>query len=247
MISRLIFAGRAVGTGLLGSGLQGHGGGESDGEQQGQGEPEGVVGEAGGSPGSGHGADEEGEADEGELAGFGEALRAEGGVGRESAVEEAVGEFAQVAGDEGRVVGEAADLAEGRDLQGGDERDGGSKEQLRERKREQASDGEGKDLERKDKEGGLTLRTEPQEAGAGDAGEEGNEGDDVAKGLAPILRDEADAEEDDVAGHGVGEDTAVEEVDDGIEQAAGGGEEDGGAERSWRRRIGGSSGHAWIG
>ena len=36
-----------------------------------------------------------------------------------------------------------------------------------------------------------------------------------------------DAEEDDVAGHGVGKDVAVVEVDDGVEQAAGGGEQHG--------------------
>jgi hypothetical protein len=49
----------------------------------------------------------------------------------------------------------------------------------------------------------------------------------VGDDFAPVATQDGDAEEDDVAGHGVGEDVAVVEVDDGVEQAAGGGEEHG--------------------
>jgi len=48
-------------------------------------------------------------------------------------------------------------------------------------------------------------------------------GDDVF----PVAADDGDAEEDDVAGHGIGKDVAMVEVDDGVEQAAGGGQEHG--------------------
>ena len=48
-------------------------------------------------------------------------------------------------------------------------------------------------------------------------------GDDVF----PVATSQGDSEEDDVAGHGIGEDMAVVEEDEGVEQAAGGGEEHG--------------------
>ena len=50
-------------------------------------------------------------------------------------------------------------------------------------------------------------------------------------GAPEIPLEEADAEEDDVAGLGVGEDPAPEEVGIGVLQAAGEGEEDHGIER----------------
>jgi len=53
----------------------------------------------------------------------------------------------------------------------------------------------------------------------------------VGDDLLPVVAKDGDAEEDDVAGHGVGEDVAVVEVDDGVEQAAGGGQEHGVGER----------------
>ena len=49
----------------------------------------------------------------------------------------------------------------------------------------------------------------------------------MTAGLAPIPGDQADAEQDDVASRSIGEDMAVEGVDDGVEQASGGGEQRG--------------------
>jgi len=52
-------------------------------------------------------------------------------------------------------------------------------------------------------------------------------GDDIG----PVMAENGDAEEDDIARHGIGEDVAVIKVDDGIEQAASGGQEHGVGER----------------
>ena len=63
--------------------------------------------------------------------------------------------------------------------------------------------------------------------GGEDAGEEACEGDEVRDDIRPVAAEYGDAEEDDVAGHGTGEDVAVEEEDDGVEQATGDGQEHG--------------------
>ena len=57
------------------------------------------------------------------------------------------------------------------------------------------------------------------------------EGDEVRDDLSRVVAEDGDAEEDDVAGHGVGEDMAMVEVDDGVEQATGGGQKHGVGER----------------
>jgi len=44
--------------------------------------------------------------------------------------------------------------------------------------------------------------------------------------FAPMVAEERDAEEGDVSSHGVGEDTAVIEEDEGVEEAAGAGEDE---------------------
>ncbi len=63
------------------------------------------------------------------------------------------------------------------------------------------------------------------------------DGDEMGDDAARIVGDDRDAQEDEIAGHGVGEDMAVVQVDDGVEQAAGGGEEHGaGRARRVRRR-----------
>jgi hypothetical protein len=49
--------------------------------------------------------------------------------------------------------------------------------------------------------------------------------------ISPIMAQEGDAQKDDVASHGVGEDVAVVEVNDGVKQSAGGGQEHGVGER----------------
>lgn len=49
--------------------------------------------------------------------------------------------------------------------------------------------------------------------------------------IFPIAADQGDSKEDDIASHGVGEDMAVIEEDEGVEQASGGGEEQSVGER----------------
>jgi hypothetical protein len=57
--------------------------------------------------------------------------------------------------------------------------------------------------------------------GGEDYGEEACERDKVSDDISTVAAEDGDAEEDDVAGHGTGEDVAVEEEDDGVEQATG--------------------------
>jgi len=178
-----------------------------------------------GGPGAEQGSDEEEDADDGEFAGFGEFTAADVGVGMEEEVGDAFGDLADVAGDEGGVVGEAADGAEGGDLEGGDEGDGGGEDGLGECGGSEAGEEEDDHLEDKDGKRGLELRADAEEARGGDAEDEGQDGREMAQGLGVVLLDERDAEEDDVAGEGVGEDVAVEDEDGGVEQAADGGEE----------------------
>jgi hypothetical protein len=92
-----------------------------DSEEKGFGEPEGVIMPAGGRPGAEDGSEEEAKADEAEVASLGEAFFAGlwSGVWGEGFVE-AFGYVAEVAGDEGGVVGETVYTAEAGDLEGGD-------------------------------------------------------------------------------------------------------------------------------
>jgi hypothetical protein len=64
-----------------------------------------------------------------------------------------------------------------------------------------------------------------------DSCEEARDGDEVRHDISPVAADHGDAKEDDVAGHGIGEDVTVEEEDDGVEEATCGGEEHGVGER----------------
>ena len=210
-------------------GLEPEDAGEGD-EEQGFGEPEGFVAEVRGGPGAEQGSGEEEDADDGELAGLGEFAAADFGVGMEEAVGDAFGDLADVAGDEGGVVGEAADGAKGGDLEGGDEGDGGGEDGLGEGGWREAGEEEDGHLEEQDGERGLELRPDAKQAGGGDAEDKGQDGCEMAQGLRVVLLDERDAEEDDVAGEGVGEDMAVEDEDGGVEQAADGGEERGAEE-----------------
>ena len=59
-----------------------------------------------------------------------------------------------------------------------------------------------------------------EEIGEEDAGDESEDGQEMAKGLGVVVMQEGDAEEDTIAGHGGGEDVAVVEVDEGVERAA---------------------------
>jgi hypothetical protein len=67
--------------------------------------------------------------------------------------------------------------------------------------------------------------------GGEDAGKETGQGDEARGDFSRVAAEDGDAEEDDVTGHGVGEDVAVVEVDDGVEQATGGGQKHGVGER----------------
>jgi len=69
-----------------------------------------------------------------------------------------------------------------------------------------------------------------EETGSEDSGEEGEDGSDVGEDLGPFVACGGDAEEYDVAGHGVGEDVSVVEIDDCVEESAGSGEEGRGGE-----------------
>jgi hypothetical protein len=90
---------------------------------------------------------------------------------------------------------------------------------------------DGCDLKREAEEDGADAEAGAEVFRGEDAGEEAGERDQVGDDVAPVTTGGGDAEEDDVAGHGVGEDVAVVEVDDGIEQAAGGRQEHGVGER----------------
>ena len=83
------------------------------------------------------------------------------------------------------------------------------------------------DLECEAEEDGADAEAGAQVFGGEDAGEEADERDEMRDDAVRIAGEDGDAEEDDIAGHGVGEDMAVVEVDDGVEQAAGGGQEHG--------------------
>ncbi len=201
------------------------------GEQEGFGKPEGAGRIAVGDDRSEGGPAEERETDEGELAEFCAAKLAAGWAGGGKGFEEAFGDVAEIAGDEGGVVGEAADAAVGGDLEGRDEGDGACEGELGRGEREQADEEEGDDLGREGEDRCVTGGRGGEQAGGDDSDEKGKDGGDVAEDVGPVAAHGGDAEEDDVAGHGVGEDVAVAEIDDGVEEAAGGGEKHGGGER----------------
>jgi hypothetical protein len=75
--------------------------------------------------------------------------------------------------------------------------------------------------------------------GGGDAGEEASERDQMRNDIFPVKAEDGDAEKDDVARHGIGEDMAMVEINDGIEQPSGRSQKHG-VEKSigWRGRIG---------
>lgn len=197
-----------------------------------------MVGEPGGGPRSDECAGQKTEADKGEVEGFGAALFACGGPG---GFVGAFGDVAQVAGDEGGGVGEAVDDAEACDLEGGDVGDGGGEGHLGKGVGKRAKEEEDGDLEEEADADGTGAEAVADVFRGGDAGEKGCDRDDVAEGLEPVAADGGDGEENDVAGHGVGEDVTVVEVDDGVEQAPGGSEEHGigegvGLDRGLRHR-----------
>jgi hypothetical protein len=154
------------------------------------------------------------------FAGFGSGVWGEGGV-------EAFGDIAKVAGDEGGVVREAVYAAGAGDLEGGDVRDDRGERHVWEAGGEPAEGEDGYDLQCEAEKDGTDAEAGAEVFGGEDAREEACKGDEVRNDVAPVAAENGDAEEDDITGHGVGEDVAVVEVDEGVEQAAGGGEEHG--------------------
>ena len=140
---------------------------------------------------------------------------------------EAFGYVAKVAGHEGGVVGEAVYAAEAGDLDGGDVGDDAGECHLREAAGEPAEDEDGYDLQCQAEEDGTDAKAGAEVFRGEDSGEEACKGDEVRHDISPVAAKDGDAEEDDVAGHGSGEDVAVVEEDDGVEQATGGGQEHG--------------------
>jgi hypothetical protein len=205
---------------------------DGDGEEKGFCEPEGVVAEAGGGPGAEDGSGEEAEADEAEGAGLGEALFTGlgSGAGGESVVE-AFGYIAKVAGDEGGVVGEAVDPAEAGDLEGSNVammpvnsisgKLPGSQPRA---KMTTISNPRPRRAERRPRRVRkcLEVRTPAKKPARG-----------TMWGMISLQSRPRMAMPRKMAlpEHGVGEDVAVVEVDDSVEQAAGGGEEHGVRER----------------
>jgi hypothetical protein len=187
-----------------------------------------VVAEARCSPCAKDRSGEKAEADGAEGAGLGESLFADigGGIGGEGVVE-AFRYIAKISGDEGGVVGEAVDATEAGDLNGGDVGDGSRKNHLGKAAMEPAEDEDGDNLQAEAEDGGADSEAGAQVFGGDDAGEEGDEGYNVRGDIPPIVAEDGDAKEDDVAGHGVGEDVAMIEVDDSVEQSAGGCQEHG--------------------
>jgi hypothetical protein len=190
-----------------------------DGEEKRFGQPEGVVRKAVSGPGAENGSGQEAETDEAKGAGLGEAIFAGlwGGVAVEGIVE-AFGHIAEVSGDEGGVVSEAVDAAEAGDLDGGDVGDDAGEGHLGEASMEPAENEDGDDFEGETEDGGADAEAGTQMFGGDDAGEEGDEGYEMRGDIAPVAAEDGDAEEDDVPCHGVGEDMAVVEVDDGVEK-----------------------------
>ena len=65
-----------------------------------------------------------------------------------------------------------------------------------------------------------------EEARRGHAKQVGSDGHEVRENFPPVAGDQRDAEKNDIAGHRVGEDMAVGEIDDGVGKASDGGEEE---------------------
>ena len=136
---------------------------DCDGEKEWFGEPEGVVKEARGCPGSEDGSGEKAERDEAESASLGQAFFADfrGGRGCEGLVE-TFGYVAKVAGDEGGDIGEAIDAAETGDLDGGHVGEDAGESHLREAAGEPAEDEDDKDLQRESEGNGAKAKTGAQ-------------------------------------------------------------------------------------
>jgi len=86
---------------------------------------------------------------------------------------------------------------------------------------------EREDFEAQAKLGRTRSEVETNVDGGEDSADEAYQGHEVTDDLVPTTADGGDGEKDDVACHGVGEDVAVIEIDDGVQQASGGRQEHG--------------------
>src|SRR5271170_5146920 len=175
-------------------------------EKQRFGEPEGAVGKMGCGPCSENGSGEEAEGDEAEIEALGASFSA--GFWGAGGVERVVDAFdcvAQIAGDEGGVEGEPVNAAETGDLECSDVGDDRGEGHVGEAGGHPAEGEESQDLEDQGDDGGSVI-ARAQVPGGGDAGEKAQDGDEMGNDLSPLVAEDGDREEDDVSGHGVGED-----------------------------------------
>ena len=123
-------------------------------------------------------------------------------------------------------------MAEAGDLEGGDEGDDRSEGDVGEAGRHPAQDEECDDFEGERDDGG-SVAPRVQMSSGDNADEEAQDGYEMWDDCAPPMAQEGDAEESDVSCHGVGEDVAVVEVDERVEEAAGAGEYQCVRQRAW--------------
>jgi hypothetical protein len=201
---------------------------QQDGEKERFGEPESAVAETRGGPGPDDRSGEKAEADKAEVGRLSETFFADFGRSGPQGVVEAVGHISEIAGNEGGVEGEALDAAIDGDLKGRYERSNEGKRHVREGQRKPADEKESDGLGgESDAENGAFAEPSAHVFGGGNTGEETDKGSEVGDDRGPIAADNGDTEEDDVAGHGVGEDVTVVEVDDGVQHAPGSGQKHG--------------------
>lgn len=67
----------------------------------------------------------------------------------------------------------------------------------------------------------MIFRKHSEEAGSCNSDKESRQGYEVASDLQPVVREGADAQQDDVTRHRVGKDVAVVQIDERVEQTAG--------------------------
>lgn len=133
-----------------------------------------------------------------------------------------------IAGDEGGVVDEGVDGAETADLVAREDTDEGDEEAAGEGMRKQRSDEEAGGFKSESDENDVMPQPSLGYEGAPDSEGESDDGQQVMKGLVGVAAEQGDAEEHQVSGHGSGEDAAVSDVEKGVEEAAGEGEQEGG-------------------
>jgi hypothetical protein len=199
---------------------------QCDDEEEGFGEPERVVGEARGCPGSENSAAEKTETDETEVASFATASFASlsGGFGAESVID-AFGDVAQVAGGEGGVESERVDATEAGDLHCGNVGDDRGEGHVWEAQGEPSEEKEAHDFKQETEHEGPDAEAGAHMFGGGDADEIAGDGDEMGDDFVPVLSNAGDTEEDKIAGHGGGKDVAVKQINRGVEQAPGGGQQ----------------------